>query len=59
LLERFDLNVFDDLADETEAESMQYGWKKIEAQYNHLKKFHHTHNVGQQASVEGADNPTA
>ena len=40
ILWHFDLDVFDDLADEAEAESMDYGWKKIDGYYQHLSKFH-------------------
>ncbi len=46
LLERFDLNVFDDLADEVESKAMEYGREKVNAQYEQIKKFHHSYNYG-------------
>ena len=46
ILEFFDMDFLDDLADESEANSMEYGFKKIESHFNHLKKFHHSHNYG-------------
>jgi hypothetical protein len=46
LLAGFDLDVFDDLADEAEASGMEYGWKKINGYYEQLLKFHPAWNTG-------------
>lgn len=51
-LEFFDMNIFDDLAEEAEAEAMNYGFKKVEARYNYLKKFHKSYNYGGSKSFE-------
>lgn len=46
VLEFFDMNFLEDLADEAEPEAMEYGWKKIDSEYQQLIKFHHSYNVG-------------
>jgi len=45
-LEMFDMDIFDDLADEAEANSMNEWFKKVESQYNQLRKFHKGYNYG-------------
>ncbi len=45
ILEHFDMNFLDDLADEKEAAWLEYGWKKIEWDFQQIDKFHHSYNV--------------
>jgi len=45
VLEYFDMNFLDDMADHKETEGLEYGWKKIKADLEHIEKFHHGYNV--------------
>lgn len=45
ILEQFDMNFLDDLADEKEAAWLEWGWKKIEWDFQQIDKFHHSYNV--------------
>lgn len=45
ILEHFDMDFLDDLADEKDANAMTYGREKIEWDYNQINKFHHSYNV--------------
>jgi hypothetical protein len=45
VLEYFDMNFLDDMADHKETEGLEYGWKKIKADFDHIEKFHHGYNV--------------
>jgi hypothetical protein len=44
ILEFFNINALDDLADENESKVMNYGREKIKGELEQLKKFHHSHN---------------
>lgn len=59
-LEFFDMDIFEDLAEESEAESMNYGFKKIETYFKHLQNFHHSFNIWWSikagTDIQGANN---
>lgn len=45
ILEKFDLDIFDDLADDAESSAMDYNRKKIEWYLSHFKKFNLVYNA--------------
>gem|GEM_PF-6520595 len=45
VLEFFDMDFLDDMAGEQEEKGLDYGWKKIEAEFKYLDNFHHSANV--------------
>jgi hypothetical protein len=46
ILEFWDQNFLEHMADKAELESIDYGRKKVEAEQKHLNGLHHSYNYG-------------